>query len=237
MTMPFHVRWVLVLVAVTALAGSGEGNEAKNAGSARDVAIDKVTPRAGLSITATPNPVPRADGFGNATIGRDGREAGWAQVRGTTAVPSPTAPGSPAAGQPSLIATPNPVPADSKDDLTTLSWKAGSASWAQLYVAVNNGAEQLVAQGREGSQPAAWIRPGATYSFRLYEGVERKKLLASVDVVRANVNATSSPGVSQQTPSPVRPASSPPAPRPLTPSSPQADDGAVIDWLLKKSRP
>jgi hypothetical protein len=223
--------------AVTALAGSGEGNEANNAGSARDVVIDKATPRAGLSITATPKPLSGVDGFGNAAISLDGREAGWAQVESTTAVSSPTAPGSPAAGQPSLIATPNPVPADSKDDLTTLSWKAGSASWGQLYVAVNDGAEQLFAQGREGSQPAPWIRPGATYSFRLYEGVEHRTLLASVDVVQAAINATSPPGVSQQTPSPAPPANSPPARRPLTPRSPQVDDGDVIDWLLKKSRP
>jgi len=82
---------------------------------------------------------------------------------------------------PSLTAKPNPVP----ESTTTLSWKTGSPAWGQLYVAVNDGPDKLFMQGRDGSAQATWITGSATYSFRLYEGVEHSKLLASVDVRKA----------------------------------------------------
>lgn len=81
-----------------------------------------------------------------------------------------------------ITADPNPVPTRAGVGRTTIAWDTGTPSMAQVYVSVNGGPEILFAGGARGSQAAPWIQAGSTYEFRLYEGTNRAKLLASVNV-------------------------------------------------------
>ena len=84
-----------------------------------------------------------------------------------------------------LIATPNPVPAGKEAGTTKVAWKTGNGASGQVFVSENGSPEQLFAEGVEGSQDAPWISTGTTYEFRLYEGKDHAKQLASVKVMRA----------------------------------------------------
>jgi hypothetical protein len=83
-----------------------------------------------------------------------------------------------------LKASPNPVPAGPGMGATTISWNTGTGLSGQVYVLPSGKPEKLFAQGRKGSKDATWIQAGRSYQFRFYEGTDRKKLLASVEVTR-----------------------------------------------------
>jgi len=84
-----------------------------------------------------------------------------------------------------IEASPNPVPTGSEPGTTTITWKTGDGSQAQVYVSQDGAAEKLFASGSEGSTDAAWIQAGSTYEFRVYAGSDHKTQLASVKVTRA----------------------------------------------------
>jgi hypothetical protein len=69
---------------------------------------------------------------------------------------------------------------------TTISWTTGDGSPGQVYVSDTGGMEGLFATGGEGAQEAPWIHADAAYTFRLYAGTGRKKLLAAVAVTRGD---------------------------------------------------
>ena len=98
------------------------------------------------------------------------------------------------AGNSSLVvlrADPNPIPPSRTAGKTTITWTSGSEAAADVFVGpVGN--ERLFASGPEGSQEAAWIRPGTT-EFRLYSNPDHK-LLAELSVTMLPSGApTSSP--------------------------------------------
>jgi hypothetical protein len=84
---------------------------------------------------------------------------------------------------PSIVANPNPVPAGPGFGITKITWNTGDESWGQVYLSDNGQPERMFIQGPEGSADAPWIGRG-TYEFRLYQGSEHKKLLATVKVTR-----------------------------------------------------
>jgi len=83
-----------------------------------------------------------------------------------------------------IAAIPNPVPAGLELGATIIIWNTGNGSKGDVHVSVDGGDEKLFFRGSKGSKPAAWIAAGSTYEFRLYEGLNRAKLLASVQVTR-----------------------------------------------------
>ena len=86
--------------------------------------------------------------------------------------------------QPTLAASPNPAPPGPQDlGTTTISWSTGGRGPGEVWVSDDGAPEKLFASGAEGSQEAAWIRPGATYEFRLYAGSDHTTQLASVKVI------------------------------------------------------
>jgi hypothetical protein len=87
----------------------------------------------------------------------------------------------------SITAQPNPIPAGPGFGTSTISWNTGTGTPGQVYLAEGDKPEKLfAAESARGALDAPWIGAGAVYEFRLYEGTERKKLLASVKVVRAD---------------------------------------------------
>lgn len=85
---------------------------------------------------------------------------------------------------PTLTASPNPVPAGSGAGTTTISWNIGDGwSIGQVYVSMDGGDEVLFSQGESGSQEASWILTVSEYAFRLYE--LEGALLVAVTVTRA----------------------------------------------------
>lgn len=50
----------------------------------------------------------------------------------------------------------------------TINWQTSGCSTAQVYVAMDGGAEQLMAQSSSGNDIAPWIQAGHYYDFRLY---------------------------------------------------------------------
>jgi hypothetical protein len=87
-----------------------------------------------------------------------------------------------------ISASPNPVAIKSGLGKTTVAWKTGDGNPGQIYVSRDGGPETLVTQGAEGSDELNWIEFGPEFEFRLYAGLERRQLLASVTVrgVRAD---------------------------------------------------
>jgi hypothetical protein len=81
-----------------------------------------------------------------------------------------------------LTAAPNPVSVQSALGKTTITWSVRDGGAGQIYVARDGGPEQLVTQGAEGREEVAWIEPGSVYDFRLYAGLEHKRMLTSVTV-------------------------------------------------------
>ena len=81
--------------------------------------------------------------------------------------------------EPTLSASPNPVPQGDNPGKTTISWSRG-----KVYVSKNGGNEVLFADKREGSQVASWILAGSSYEFRIYNS-DHTELLAKLTVTKA----------------------------------------------------
>jgi hypothetical protein len=81
-----------------------------------------------------------------------------------------------------ITATPNPVPTQSGTGTSAISWNTGDGSPGSVYVSVDNGPEELFADGSMGSSDAGWIKPNVKYEFRLYSKASPRILLASVQV-------------------------------------------------------
>ncbi|MBI4213240.1 MAG: hypothetical protein HY534_02945 [Chloroflexi bacterium] len=123
-----------------------------------------------------------------------------------------------AAVQPLLTASPNPVTAGA----TTIDWDLRDGTHGQVYVSMDGGSEVLFAQGSAGAQPAAWIQPGASYVFRLYQGTDRAVLRAELAVQSSSPTATpASPPTATPTQSPEVPATASATPAiTVTPATP-----------------
>lgn len=80
-----------------------------------------------------------------------------------------------------LRATPNPIVSPTGKGSTTIDWRCDSPD-ARVYLSVDGGAEQIFSSGMVGHQEVPWISAGPVYEFRLYEGAERTRRLASVAV-------------------------------------------------------
>jgi hypothetical protein len=93
-------------------------------------------------------------------------------------------PKSAAPAGPSLTAAPNPVPAGDGLGTTRISWTTGNGSLGQVYVSEDGSEEKLFAEGPEGAVNAGWIASAKGYEFRLYDGDQRTRVLASVRVTR-----------------------------------------------------
>jgi 2-polyprenyl-3-methyl-5-hydroxy-6-metoxy-1,4-benzoquinol methylase len=70
---------------------------------------------------------------------------------------------------PMVTASPNPVPVQNETAKAMISWNTGSADLGKVYVSIDGQDELLFATSRRGSAPAAWIRTGHKYEFRLYD--------------------------------------------------------------------
>jgi glucose/arabinose dehydrogenase len=66
---------------------------------------------------------------------------------------------------------------------TTIRWEVFSQGIGQVYVAVDGRPEVLFAQGPQGEAEATWIVAGQHYRFRLYQGTERKVILAETSLL------------------------------------------------------
>jgi hypothetical protein len=97
---------------------------------------------------------------------------------------------SPLGASPAQIsASPNPVPAGPDKGTTTITWSAGEGKTGEVYLVTRDGTEKLFGgHARKGSQKASFIRADWVYEFRLYEGKEHAKVLASVKVTREKGN-------------------------------------------------
>ena len=80
---------------------------------------------------------------------------------------------------PTLRASPNPVPPSDDPGTTTLSWNGGA-----VYVSMNGGKEVLFADLRQGSKVANWILTGSSYEFRIYSS-DHTELLTKFTVTKA----------------------------------------------------
>jgi hypothetical protein len=80
---------------------------------------------------------------------------------------------------PTLSASPNPVPIGENPGKTTISWTGG-----KVYVSMDGNNEVLFADMREGSKMASWILAGSSYEFRLYSS-DHTELLAKLTVTKA----------------------------------------------------
>lgn len=85
-------------------------------------------------------------------------------------------------GPAQIMAQPNPLPPGSGAGTTTLTWRTGGNGTAQVYVSVDGRPEKKVAEGHKGSKQIDWIRAGREYQFKLYEGEDRQKVVATVAV-------------------------------------------------------
>ena len=86
---------------------------------------------------------------------------------------------------PQISASPNPVPAGPDKGKATITWSAGEGNTGEVYLVTRDGTEKLFGgHARKGQQEAAFINADRVYEFRLYEGKEHAKVLASVKVTR-----------------------------------------------------
>jgi tRNA (mo5U34)-methyltransferase len=85
---------------------------------------------------------------------------------------------------PTLIASPNPVPAGEGAGKTTISWNTANGDTGKVYVSTDGREESLFASSRRGSAAANWIQTGSIYEFRLYNS-EHTELFANVTVTSA----------------------------------------------------
>jgi tRNA (mo5U34)-methyltransferase len=84
---------------------------------------------------------------------------------------------------PTIIASPNPVPAGEGTGETTIRWNTADEGNGKVYVSVNGSKESLFGAGPYGSAAAKWIETGSSYEFRLYNS-DHTELLAKVGVTR-----------------------------------------------------
>ena len=80
---------------------------------------------------------------------------------------------------PTLNASPNPVPPGDNAGKVMISWSGGA-----VYVSMNGGTEVLFADLRQGSKEASWILAGSSYEFRIYDS-DHTEVLAKVTVTKA----------------------------------------------------
>jgi len=85
---------------------------------------------------------------------------------------------------PTVIASPNPVPAGEGIGETTIRWTTADERDGKVYVSVNGREESLFGGGPCGSAAANWIKTDCTYEFRLYDS-DHRSLLAKVRLTRA----------------------------------------------------
>ena len=85
-------------------------------------------------------------------------------------------------GPTELKAQPYPLPPGPGPGKTTLTWRIGHGGTAQLYVSVDGRPEKKVATGHKGSKEIDWIHPGRDYQFKLYQGENRERVLATLAV-------------------------------------------------------
>jgi len=97
--------------------------------------------------------------------------------------PEPDVSGSGVPGA-SITASPNPVPLGSETrGTTTLRWDTGDGTVGQVYGSYNNKPEERIADNQTiGSKEFPWIDKGNVYTFRLYAGTNKEKVLATVKV-------------------------------------------------------
>lgn len=138
-------------------------------------------------------------------------------------------------GRAVIAAEPNPVPV--RDGLGTarIRWSTGTAEPGQIFLSADGGAEQLFAEGAEGTQDAPWINPSSKYEFRLYAGREHRALLASV-LVTGVISASAPAGAPVAPPagragSPTLTASPNPVPTAGSPGE------TIISWDTGDGRP
>ena len=82
-----------------------------------------------------------------------------------------------------ITAEPNPVPTSSGKGSTTVTWSFDKGTVGEVYLwTKSQGEKQFAGASPRGSQNADWIAAGGVYEFRLYEGKEHKRQLASVRV-------------------------------------------------------
>ena len=84
-----------------------------------------------------------------------------------------------------ITAAPNPVPAGSEKGKTLITWSAGAGHTGEVYLVTRDGTEKLFSgHAPKGRQEAAFITADRDFEFRLYEGKDHSKILASVKVTR-----------------------------------------------------
>lgn len=83
-----------------------------------------------------------------------------------------------------ISASPTTVPIDSGTGCTNIAWDVDCGD-SQIWVSHNGAAETLFAQGSSGNQAACWIQLDNTYTFSLYEGLDKATVLDSVQVTGA----------------------------------------------------
>ena len=86
-----------------------------------------------------------------------------------------------ARGTAELTAKPERVKVGDTSGSTDIAWKTGDGSIGFIFVTANGRPPVLVAEGKEGSRVISWIRKG-NYVFELYGDVERRTVLATVNV-------------------------------------------------------
>lgn len=93
-----------------------------------------------------------------------------------------------------LWAVPNPVPTRTNRGKTTIFWSTGTASVGQVYVSENGRIEDLFADNCTcGAKEVSWIGGHSNTVFRLYAGLCREKLLASVEVGSGEISCGERP--------------------------------------------
>ncbi|HYU18952.1 MAG TPA: YfhO family protein [Chloroflexota bacterium] len=100
----------------------------------------------------------------------------------TIAVMRVAASAAPGLTTPGMKVAPDPLPAGSGP--VSVAWSTAAEAVGQVWVSQDGRPEVLFAEGRSGSQAAAWVSAGVTYDFRLYAGRERATLLDDVTVER-----------------------------------------------------
>jgi hypothetical protein len=91
--------------------------------------------------------------------------------------------GPPATWKPWILATPNPIPPGRGAGLTTVSWDTKAGSPGFVYLSVGGGSETPFSDGASYTKDARVVGK-RVYEFRLYDGKNRGKLLATVKVTR-----------------------------------------------------
>jgi hypothetical protein len=85
---------------------------------------------------------------------------------------------------PWIKASPNPVPAGTGSETTTVSWSTEDGSIGQVYLLGPSQVEKLFTGGRSGAKEAPWIKKGGKYEFLLYAGTDHQTVLARVTVTK-----------------------------------------------------